>query len=69
MKVQTLINSLEKAKFRASTTNQKKYVYLVVEKFNNKSENHCTVDHFDSKGFSITVDVAENKQIRKHFDL
>jgi hypothetical protein len=69
MKVQTLINSLEKAKFRASEHNQKKYVYLVVEKFNSKNGNHCTVDHFDSKGFSITVDISENIQRIKHFDL
>jgi hypothetical protein len=69
MKVQTLIKSLDKAKFLASEYNQKKYVYLVVERFNEKNGNHCTVDHFDNKDFSISVDVAENKQIRKHFEL
>ena len=69
MKVQTLINALEQARFRASDYNQKRFVYLQVEKFNRKSENHCTVDHFDSKGFSVTIDVSENKQLRKHFEL
>ena len=69
MKVQTLIKNLEKAIFRASEYNQKRFVYSQVERFNEKSQNHCTVDHFDGKGFSVTIDVSENKQLRKHFEL